>query len=246
MTSVLSAYQDHIQTITLCRPDKKNALTISMYQQLAQHLNDAASDPGVRVVMLCGAGGNFTAGNDLQEFLTTELSEGSILDFLSVLSQFPKPIVTIAEGVAIGIGTTILLHSDLIFCAENTRLQLPFARLGLVPEAGSSLLLPQQVGYAKAAEWLLLGEPFTAQQALDAGLINTIAPPSNIHKLALTAAKHLAQVPPEAVQASKELLKEPMKKQVSTTIQQEASVFAQRLKSQECKQAITAFFERAR
>lgn len=244
MGTVTSAYQDGVKTLTLSRIEKKNALTIEMYQQLSKHLMEAAEDPQVAVIVLTGDGHNFTAGNDLNEFLTADLSEGSIIEFLTVLSTFPKPIITAAQGAAVGIGTTIMLHSDLIVCANNTHMQLPFVRLGLVPEAASSLLLPQHVGYAKAAEWLLLGEPFSAKQALQAGLINCVVDDSALMQTAMKAANAIAALPAGAVQATKKLLHQHQQGAVAKAISSEATIFAERLKSDDCKQAIQQFFSR--
>lgn len=245
---VLNALENNVLAITLNRPEKKNALTIAMYSALADALSQAQSDPEVRAVLLSGRE-CFTSGNDISDFLnnprTNEDSENQpVLRFLTTLASFEKPIVAAVNGPAVGIGTTLLLHCDLVYAASDTMFQLPFVNLGLCPEAASSLLLPQLVGYRHAAELLLLGEPFAAQQALDIGLLTAICDAAELHDLARTKAQALAAKPAAALRLSKALLKQDQAEAVKTRIMHEAGHFRERLQSPETKEALQAFMER--
>lgn len=245
---VLSQLKNKVLAITLNRPDKKNALTIAMYSALADALSQAQSDPEVRAVLLSGRE-CFTSGNDISDFLSNPPSDENqenrpVLRFLTTLADFEKPIVAAVNGPAVGIGTTLLLHCDLVYAASDTMFQLPFVNLGLCPEAASSLLLPQLVGYRRAAELLLLGEPFAAQQALDIGLITAICDATELHDLARTKAQTLAAKPAAALRLSKALLKQDQAEAVKTRIMHEAGHFRERLHSPEAKEALQAFMER--
>ena len=178
MDQIITENRDGILRIEINRPDKKNALTAAMYQAMADALTAADADPKVRVVLIHGKSDLFTAGNDLQDFLDNRPRDEDrpAFQFLRNISRAQKPIVAAVAGAAVGIGTTMLLHCDLVYAAPNTRLQLPFVNLGLVPEAASSLLLPALVGYQRAAELLLLCEPFSAQTAKEIGLVNAVFP----------------------------------------------------------------------
>lgn len=232
--------------LTLQRPEKKNALSASMYRALNQALQAAAADPAVRVVLLTGSGGSFCAGNDLADFLAGgHLNhEHPTVQFLHLLSQFEKPLVAAVEGLAIGIGTTSLLHCDLVYATADARFQLPFTTLGLCPEAASSLLLPKLVGYQRAAQYLLLGEAFNGAQAYDMGLVNQLSEPAALLALAQQKAAVLAALPAEAVLQSKKLLKQPMQQQVQHVLHQELAVFEHLLHSADCKAALQRFFQR--
>lgn len=241
---IRTATADRVLHLTLDRPEKKNALTRAMYARLAEALDEAADDPQVRAVVISGADGSFTAGNDLFDFMTDPPRDESspVFQFLHAVVRFPKPLIAAVEGVAIGIGTTLLLHCDLAFAAPDARFKMPFTDLGLVPEAGSSLLLPRLAGNARAAELLLLGETFGSETAREIGLVNAVA--ADPLAAAMERAEALAQKPPAAVRQAKALLRAPLRERVMETIREEASLFIQRLQSEEAQEAFTAFMEK--
>ncbi len=228
------------------RPEKKNALTRAMYLTLAQSLEEAAADDAVRAVLLGGAEGCFSAGNDLNDFLqhppTTE--DRPPTRFLRALATLPQPAVAAVSGVAVGIGTTLLLHCDLVFAAPDARFQLPFVKLGLVPEAASSLLLPRLVGYPRAAEWLLLGEPFDATAAAEAGLINAVVDADALEAHAANVAQRLTRLPPQALAATKRLLRQRERERVLSVMDEELDVFVRLLGGDEAREAISAVLEK--
>lgn len=237
---------DGVMRVVLDRLQKKNALTVEMYAALSAALQSADSDPAVRVVLIHGTEDCFTSGNDLKDFMNARPTNESnpVSQFLFVLARTKTPIVAAVAGPAIGIGTTLLLHCDLIYAGENTRFQLPFVNLGLCPEAASSYLLPQIVGYRRAAELLLLGEPFTAPQALAMGLINGVVPDRDVIEMALAQANKLAALPPGAVTTTKALLKRRHDTPVTEVLSDELREFTARLASPESQEAFAAFFER--
>ena len=230
--------------LVLDRPAKKNALTRAMYAALADALDAAASDDAVRTVVLSGAGGVFTAGNDLGDFLLDPPTgpESPVFRFLRAASTFPKPLVAAVDGPAVGIGTTVLLHCDLAYAAPDARFRMPFVDLGLVPEAASSLLLPRVAGPMRAANWLLFGETFSAADALAAGLVTEVV--ANPTARALDRAHTLAAKPPQAVRLTKQLLRRADAAAVQETILAEGALFTERLASPEAQEAFTAFFEK--
>lgn len=230
--------------LTLARPEKKNALTRDMYAALADALTSAAGDDDVRAVVLAGEGGAFTGGNDLADFLMDPPTgtDSPVFAFLRAVSTFPKPLVAAVEGAAVGIGTTVLLHCDLVYVAPSARFRMPFVDLGLVPEAASSLLLPATVGAARASEWLLLGEAFGADDALAAGLVNEVV--DDPLARATERAEALAAKPPEAMRLSKALLRRPLAAAVQATMEEEGALFVERLASPEAQAAFAAFFSR--
>ena len=232
--------------LTLDRPAKKNALTRAMYAGLADALEQAAHDPAVRVVLVQGTGGVFTAGNDLGDFMMDPPADESspVFRFLRVVSTFEKPLVAAVAGPAVGIGTTLLLHCDLVYCAPDARLQMPFVPLGLAPEAASSLLLPRAVGQMKAAEWLLFGEPFSGDDAFAAGLVTALVAADEVDAHAAARAETLAALPPASVRLTKRLLRQPDASAVQHTIRDEGAHFVQRLQSEEAAEALSAFFEK--
>jgi enoyl-CoA hydratase/carnithine racemase len=236
--------REHIATIELARLDKKNALTASMYAAMTDALVDAESDPGVRAILVHGTRDCFTAGNDLKDFLEGPPGASQALRFVSALSKVGKPVVAAVGGPAVGIGTTLLLHCDLVYAAPTARFQLPFVPLGLVPEAASSLLLPMVAGYQRAAAWLLLGQAFTAAEALAAGIITEIVPEETVLERARTAAAALTALPPESVRLTKQLMKRPLAAEVAQQMAEEARLFAERLQSAEAKEAMSAFIEK--
>lgn len=238
--------EDGVLAVRLNRVDKKNALTHAMYEGLNAAFERAANEREVRVVLVHGTDECFTAGNDLGDFLNNppQDQEAPVFRLLGHLVNAQKPLVAAINGPAVGIGTTIALHCDLVFAGDNTRFQLPFVNLGLVPEAGSSFLLPLLVGHVRAAELLMLGEPFDAQTALTLGLVNRVCASSQTIATALANARRLAQQPPESLRLTKALMKQAHKGRVEQAILDEAAQFMQRLGSDEAKEAFTAFFEK--
>lgn len=245
MADILTSQADGILTISINRPDKKNALTSAMYATLADALEAADTDAAVRVILFTGSGGAFTAGNDLQDFLN-EPPEGDntpVFRFLRAISTAAKPLIAAVSGVAVGVGTTMLLHCDLVYAAEDAKLSLPFVNLALVPEAASSLLLPAMVGHHRAAELFLLGEPFTAATAKEYGIVNAVVSTDRLLEEAMTAARKIAAKPPTAVRLTKQLLRH-SRGDVAGQMAAEGAHFRAQLKSAEAREAMTAFFEK--
>jgi enoyl-CoA hydratase/carnithine racemase len=231
------------------RADKKNALTIPMYLALVEALQRAEADTAIRVILLSGEGGAFCAGNDLQDFmqnppdLEDKPDAGPVMRFTRALSTARKAVVAAVQGAAVGVGATLLLHCDLVVAADDARLSLPFINLGLVPEFGSTLLLPQRVGYLQAAELSLLGEPFDAATAQRLGLVSRVVPLAELQDTARGLARKLAAKAPEALLLTKQLLKAgagPVQERMA----EEAAHFARRLRSAEFHEAASAFFEK--
>ena len=237
---------EHVTTIRLDRPDKKNAITIEMYAALGAALEAAAGDAAVRAVVLAGSRDCFTAGNDLGDFMAHPSMDADhhVVKFLRALVRFPKPIVAAVNGVAIGIGTTMLLHCDLVLAANSARFQLPFVKLGLSPEGGSSLLLPRLAGFQRASELLIWGEPFDAATAYRLGLANDVYSEAELGRQVAARIEKLLELPPQAVMAAKELLRRPQREEIERTMIHESVVFGQRLGSAEATEAFTAFFEK--
>ena len=232
----------HILTLTISRVEKRNALSDAMYATLAGALETAEADPAVRVVMLCADGESFTAGNDLSDFAARDKSPENVFRFLQALACATKPLVAAVQGKAVGIGTTMLLHCDYVVLAEDAELITPFVNLGLVPEAGSSLLLPSRIGYVRAYAMFALGEPVNAQQALAWGLANRVAPNAALMKAALEVARRLSFQPPDALAATKKLMRQTG--QITARIELENKLFLERLTSPEAMEAFNAVFER--
>jgi enoyl-CoA hydratase/carnithine racemase len=245
MTDLIETSRDGaVQIVRMNRPDKKNALTLSMYGALAEALTTGEADESVLVHMLAGAGGDFTSGNDLNDFLTLTGLTGTALErFLLCLAGLAKPVVAAVKGAAVGIGSTMLLHCDLVVAADNSRFQFPFVNLGLVPEAGSSLLLPRLAGYHRAAELLLLGEPFDAAKAREIGMVNAVTAVGEEEGAALGLAQRLAARPRQALRQVKALLKQDSEPLVAR-IGREARLFEAALHSPELREAVAAFRER--
>jgi enoyl-CoA hydratase/carnithine racemase len=246
------AIQDDIETtregsaliLRFARPAKKNALTIAMYERLNIALAEAATDKSIRSVIFGSTSDTFTAGNDLGDFMQNPPTgaDSPVFRFLNAISTFEKPLIAAVDGKAIGLGLTMLLHCDFVYVTERASLVAPFVNLGLVPEAASSLLLPKLLGHVRAAEVLLLGEPITAQQALQYGLVNAIVPADQLMSRALAVAQKLAQKAPTALKLSKMLLKEGLG--VAERIQREGVLFSAQLQAPEVAEAIGAFFEK--
>lgn len=236
---------DQALRLTMSNPGKKNAISRDMYQGLTDALNAAAQDDSIRAVWLRGADGDFTSGNLVQDFnQTVQGDTPPVVQFLRAITSFPKPIVAQVQGVAVGVGTTMLLHCDLIYAAPDARFRLPFVNLGLVPEAGSSYVLPRLVGQAKAAELLLLGRMFDAEEARDAGMISAVVPAEELEQVAQTAVAALCAQPPEAVRKTKALLRKPLEGALWDRVEEEFKDFVAGLQGAEFKEAFTAFLEK--
>jgi enoyl-CoA hydratase/carnithine racemase len=235
-----------LRILRLNRPEKKNALTDAMYDMLSDALENAAVSKAIRCVVIAGGPAAFTAGADLQDFLRAAQGEGMrphAVRFLHRLAHAGKPLVAAVEGVAVGIGTTMLLHCDYAVAASDARFSTPFAHLGLVPEAASSLLMPRLMGPRRAFELLVMGRPFGAADAKAVGLVNEVVPAGEAESAALKAARQIATLPAEAVAESRRLIRGSTAETVRR-IDEEAEIFRQRLKSDEAKAAFEAFFSR--
>nr|WP_315245303.1 enoyl-CoA hydratase [uncultured Albidiferax sp.] len=247
MSDILTHTEDGILTITLNRVPKKNSITSSMYAAISDALEAAQADPAVRVAVIQGHETIFSAGNDIGDFLKAPpTAESPVIRFLRVISSFPKPLIGAVCGAAVGVGTTLLLHCDLVYAGDNAAFSLPFVNLGLCPEAGSSYLLPRLMGHQRAAEALLLGDPFTAETALEVGLINRIVPPAEVHALAHRQAQRLAAKPLASLVASKRLMKQEQAAPVAARIEEEIAIFGRMLREPAAKEALTAFMENRR
>ncbi|ALN18399.1 enoyl-CoA hydratase [Ectopseudomonas mendocina] len=234
-------------TLRMHRPDKKNALTRAMYAGMAETLDQAERDPSVRVVLLTGGEDCFTSGNDVADFIQAPPSglNSEVFHFMRALFDFSKPVVAAVAGPAVGIGTTLLLHCDLVYVARGAQLKMPFVNLGLCPEYGSSLILPRLLGHARAAELLLLGQSFTGEQAAAWGIANQAlddgaATLSKAREMAL----RFLQLAPSAVVDSKRLMRAPGREELRRVIEEEGALFGQRLRSPEAIEALTAFMQR--
>ena len=235
-----------VACIAFNRPDKKNAITGAMYEALARAVREAESDDAVNVVLFRGAGGAFTAGNDLADFVERPPSERAapVWQFIDAVAAATKPFVAAVHGSAVGIGTTLLLHCDLVYAADDARFALPFVRLGLVPEFASSYLLPLAAGHARAAELLLLGEPFDAHTAHAAGIVTRVVAAEAVLEAALEAARKLAALPPKSVRRTKELMKRPRNAQLQAQLDAEAAYFGPMLAEPAARAAFAAFLAR--
>ena len=246
MSQIIVEVKDRMLRIEIARPEKKNALTGAMYDAMSDALDAAERDPAVRAALVHGTRDCFTAGNDLADFLERPPhSESSpAFRFIGRIATFPKPLLAAVNGAAVGIGTTMLLHCDLVYAAPAARFQLPFVSLGLVPEAASSFLLPYIAGYQRAAELLLLAKPFGVEKAAAAGFVTEVIPEADLLEYARTAALEIASLPPAAVQQAKALMKKRFAALGAQAMQEEGAVFRERLASPEAKEALTAFFEK--
>ena len=248
MSDILLDTSNGVTTLTLNRPARKNAFTQAMYSACAQALDKAAVDPAVRVFVIQGDTTVFSAGNDIADFLerVPSAQESPVFPFMRALAQFPKPLLAAVCGPAVGIGTTMLFHCDLVYAGDNAAFSMPFVNLGVCPEAGSSLLAPQRMGYGRAAEALLLGEPFMAEAALEMGLVSRIVPPAEVTALAQRQAQKLAAKPMSSLIESKRLMKQGQADLVSQRIADEAVIFARMLREPAAREAFTAFMEKRR
>lgn len=236
---------DRVFTIRMERPEKKNALTRAMYLAMVDALRQADSDPAVRVILIAGTDDCFTAGNDLVDFANAQPGESSpAILYLQTLAATQKPVLAAVSGVAVGIGTTMLFHCDLVYASASARFQLPFVNLGLCPEAASSLILPALMGQHRAAELLFLGDPFTAQTAKELGIVNQVVEPSDLLSTVTTRARQLVEKPPASLRATKALLKQGTAAAITNAMAIETRQFAALLQGPEAKEAMAAFLQR--
>ena len=238
---------DGVLSIMLARPERRNAITVAMYSALADAIESAADNRSIRLITIEGQGEDFTAGNDLGDFLQAMPDPGSgddipVWRLLRALARNQVPIIAAVHGNAVGIGTTMLFHCDFVLAEDGCRFVMPFVDLGLVPEAASSLLLPRLAGRRRAARYLLLGEPFGATEALDMGLASHVVPRGNLQGALAALAKTMLAKPPEALRQTQRLLRREDTQEVLDRMELENGHFAERLQSDEVKQAISAFF----
>jgi len=247
---IRTATLNGVATVEIARPEKKNALTLEMYQAMADALNAAREDDAVRAVLLAGQPGIFTSGNDIEDFVQRRPGDGSdamdspVMRFMRALLECDKPVVAAGTGAAIGIGATLLLHCDFVYVSDEARLAMPFVSLGLVPEFASSLLVPQLMGARRAAERLLLGDPFTPEQAVECGIANAVLPAAEVLRHARRIAERFNTLPPGAVREAKRLMCAGQRERIVATIRAEGERFAARLRSPEAIEAFSAFFQK--
>ena len=244
--SIKTATLNGVATIEIARPEKKNAITGAMYRQLADAFTAATGDDAVRAVLLTGQPGIFTSGNDIDDFVKrpASLEEAPSFAFMKALMGCDKPVIAAVTGAAIGIGTTMLFHCDFVYVSDEARLAMPFTSLGLVPEFASSVLVPRLMGNARAAEKLMLGDPFTGADAVECGLANAVLPASEVVKHARRIAERFNALPPGAVRETKKLMRRGQSAALLETIGVEGKLFGERLQSPEAKEAFSAFFEK--
>lgn len=243
--NVIVEAQGALLQVRLDRPRKRNALTVEMYEQLNAAFVQLEESKELRCLVLSGSEDCFTAGNDLLDFMQNPPDENSpVSQFLANLAGLQKPMVVAVAGPAVGVGTTLLLHADLVYASENSRFRMPFTSLGVVPEAGSSYLLPRMVGRVKAAELLLLAEEFDAATAERLGLVNQVCEPGTVIDAALTAGKKIARLPPTAIRQTKALLSQGPESQLARAMAEEGRLFLERIRSPEAIEAMTAFMQR--
>jgi enoyl-CoA hydratase/carnithine racemase len=245
-SDILIHAESGVMTITFNRFEKKNSISTAMYATMADALVQAETSSAVRVVVFQGHEAIFSAGNDIGDFLNGPPSteESPVFRFLHAISAFPKPVIASVCGPAVGIGTTMLLHCDLVYAGDNAAFSMPFVNLGLCPEAASSLLVPQMMGYHRAAEALLLGEPFMAEAALEVGLVNRVLPPLEANNYAQAIAKKLAAKPLSSLVETKRLMKNGHAATVKAQMSEEATSFGRMLREPAAKEAFGAFLEK--
>jgi enoyl-CoA hydratase/carnithine racemase len=247
MTSdIVLERNEGVLTIAFNRPGKKNAITSAMYEAMTDALVQAGGDAGVRAILIRGNLDAFSAGNDLEDFMKSPpvSDDAPVLRFLRGISTAQKPIVASVAGLAVGIGTTLLLHCDLVYAADSAVFSLPFTQLALCPEAASSLLLPRLAGYPLAAEKLLLGEAFDANEAYRMGIVNRLLPAGEVDAFAFAQAAKLAALPASSLRVTKALIKRATDQEVAERIKEEAAHFGKMLLSPEAREAMTAFFQK--
>lgn len=246
MSDILTHAEDGVLTITLNRLERKNSITSAMYGAMADALARAAQDAATRVVVIQGHETVFSAGNDIGDFLDkpAEGPDAPVFRFLRGIATFPKPLLAAVCGPAVGVGTTLLFHCDLVYAGDHAAFSMPFVNLGLCPEAASSLLVPQMFGYHRAAEALLLGEPFMAETALEVGFVNRVLPPTEVNAYAQQQARKLAAKPLSSLVETKRLMKQPQQAAVLAQMQEEGAVFGRMLREPAAREAFTAFMEK--
>jgi len=246
MEYILNNLNEGILKIELNRPQKRNALTLDMYAEFARLLNTAQATPEVRVVLVSAVGDNYSAGNDIQDFLDHPPGDGESpqKQMIDALRELDKPLVGAVRGAAVGSGATMLTYFDFVYAGQSARFQYPFINLALVPEFGTSFSLPDQVGYLRAAEIVLLGHPFDVSSALSMGLVTKILPDAEVFASAERVAQELAQKPSTALEASKQLLRRQIRPRVAQATQDELSEFTERVRSADAREALTAFVEK--
>ncbi len=244
--SIRTVNTNGVAVIEIARPEKKNALTQAMYTALTEAIRAADADASVRALLITGQPGIFTSGNDLEDFMQRPPvdEEAPVIQFMMALADCGKPVVAAVTGGAIGVGTTMLLHCDLVYVSDEARLAMPFVGLGLVPEYAASLLIPQRVGHARATELLLLGEPFNGERAVELGIANAVLPAAEVVNHARRMAERFNALPPGAVRESKALMRRGQQALVKETIAVEAEIFGRRLRSPEAQEAFQAFFQK--
>lgn len=243
---VVTTLAEGVLTVRMTRLDKKNALTQGMYTAMAEALEAAAVQKDVRAILIAGDATCFCAGNDLADFMNSQMTPGGspVERFMKSLASLEKPVVASVCGVAVGIGVTMLLHCDLVYCGEKTKLNMPFVSLGICPEFASSYILPRMMGHVRAAELLMLGEPFTAQTALQYGLVNALLPNEQVEAKALEKALHLASLAPKAMRVTKMLLKKWSQTISAEAMDLEVSHFMPMLRQPEAIESVSAFMQK--
>ena len=248
MPDILVSDDGPVRTIRMNRPEKKNALTLAMYDTMAQAIEEAGQRAGIRCVLIAGHDTGFCAGNDLNDFVA--MAQGGtlgapILRFLHALARADKPLVAAVNGRAVGVGTTMLLHCDHVVASDTAVLSAPFVALGLVPEAASSLIAPRLMGHARAFALLVMGQPLSASEAKEAGIVNAVVPAADLEAQALSAARAIAALPAEGVTIARRLMRG-SPEEIAARIDAEAEAFKARLASPEAHAAFAAFFNRKR
>ena len=246
MSDIITERPGGILRIQLNRPSRKNAMTVAMYNTMADLVNDTAKDDQIRVVLWHGAGDSFSAGNDIQDFLKNPPGAGESPQarLIEALINFDKPIVAAVQGAAIGGGTTMLTHCDFVFAGESAKFQMPFINLALVPEFGSSYSVPARIGYLRAAELILLGQQFDAHRAAELGLVTQVVSDQDLLSAATKTATALAEKPPGALRACKRLMRASTRDQLERAVKLELEEFSERVRSAEAKEAFNAFIEK--
>ncbi|RZU00513.1 enoyl-CoA hydratase [Rivibacter subsaxonicus] len=244
--SIKTAVVDGVATIEIARPEKKNAITSAMYQQMSDAILDAQLDSSVRAILITGQPGIFTSGNDLEDFMKRppQGADSPVFQFMQSLVGCDKPVIVAVTGAAIGIGTTMLLHCDFVYVSDEARLAMPFTSLGLVAEFASSLTVPALMGRAKAAEKLLLGDPMTGAEAVELGIANAVLPAAEVLPHARRIAERFNALPPTAIRETKKLMTRANRAAILEAVAVEGEVFGKQLRSEEAREAFTAFFEK--
>jgi enoyl-CoA hydratase/carnithine racemase len=249
MSEIIVTDDGPIRTVRINRPDKKNALTAAMYQDMAAAIEDAGTNQALRCILIAGAPNAFCAGNDINEFMRAAEAGGTLgrpsLRLLHALPRCEKPIVAAVRGVAVGIGTTMLLHCDHVVAANDARFSTPFAHLGILPEAASTLIAPRLMGHARAFSLLVMGRPLDAEGARAAGIVNTVVPSADVETEAMKAAQDIANLPPQAVMTARRLMRGNVEELIAR-IDEEAALFKERIASPEARAAFVAFLARKR